>query len=48
MSLAIVELADEWALRELKIVVRGLADLRPYARELVESLRRPPSGGAAE
>ena len=39
MSLAVVELADDWALRELKIVVRGLEGLRPYARELVESLR---------
>jgi DNA-binding transcriptional LysR family regulator len=39
MSLAIIELADDWALRELKIVVRSLEDLRPYARELVESLR---------
>jgi DNA-binding transcriptional LysR family regulator len=39
MSLAIVELADDWALRELKIVVRGLDELRPYARDLVASLR---------
>ena len=39
MSLAIIDLADEWALRELKIVVRAEDELRPYARELVESLR---------
>ena len=39
MSLAVVELADDWALRELKIVVRALSELRPFARELVESLR---------
>jgi DNA-binding transcriptional LysR family regulator len=39
MSLAIIELSDDWALRDLKIVVRASDDLRPYARELVESLR---------
>lgn len=39
MKLGLVELTDEWALRDLKIVVRALDDLRPYARELVESLR---------
>jgi DNA-binding transcriptional LysR family regulator len=38
--LAVIELADEWAVRDLKIVVRALDDLRPYARDLVESLRR--------
>lgn len=39
MKLGLVELADDWALRELKIVVRAEDELRPYARELVESLR---------
>jgi DNA-binding transcriptional LysR family regulator len=39
MDLAVVQLADDWALRELKIVVRADEELRPYARELVESLR---------
>lgn len=39
MRLAVIDLADEWALRELTIVVRAEADLRPYARELVEQLR---------
>jgi len=39
MSLAVIDLADDWALRELKIVVRAANELRPYARELVESLR---------
>lgn len=39
MKLALVELADDWALRELKIVVRAEDELRPYARELVESLK---------
>jgi DNA-binding transcriptional LysR family regulator len=49
MALAVIDLADDWALRELKIVVRSLADLRPYARELVEALRAeglPQSDGA--
>ena len=40
MELAIIDLSDDWALRELTIVVRAGEDLRPYARELVESLRR--------
>jgi DNA-binding transcriptional LysR family regulator len=39
MSLAVIDLADDWALRELTIVVRTEDELRPYARELVESLR---------
>lgn len=39
MSLAVIDLADDWAIRELRIVVRALGDLRPSARELVESLR---------
>jgi DNA-binding transcriptional LysR family regulator len=39
MRLAIIDLADDWALRELKIVVRSRAELRPYARELVDALR---------
>lgn len=39
MTLSIVELADEWAIRDLTIVVRADEALRPYARALVESLR---------
>lgn len=39
MALSVVELADDWAVRELKIVVRAEDELRPYARELVASLR---------
>jgi len=39
MQLAVVALADDWAARDLTIVVRAEGDLRPYARELVESLR---------
>ncbi|WP_068874984.1 MULTISPECIES: LysR substrate-binding domain-containing protein [unclassified Phenylobacterium] len=39
MSLAAIDLTDDWALRELTIVVRAADELRPYARELVESLR---------
>jgi DNA-binding transcriptional LysR family regulator len=41
MSLGVVELADDWALRELRICVRSLGELGLYARELVESLRAP-------
>ena len=39
MLLAVIDLADDWDLRELTIVVRAEAELRPYARELVDSLR---------
>jgi DNA-binding transcriptional LysR family regulator len=39
MALGVVALTDDWALRELRICVRALAELRPFARELVESLR---------
>jgi len=39
MALGVVDLTDEWARRELTICVRGLDQLAPYARELVESLR---------
>lgn len=40
MALEIAPLTDEWALRELTLCVRRLDELRPYARQLVESLRR--------
>jgi DNA-binding transcriptional LysR family regulator len=39
MAIAIVGLKDPWALRELTICVRDLADLAPSARQLVEHLR---------
>jgi len=39
MDLAVVRLADDWALRELTICVRDLEELAPFARELVEALR---------
>jgi DNA-binding transcriptional LysR family regulator len=39
MRLGVVELTDDWALRELRICVRKLDELGLYARELVESLR---------
>jgi DNA-binding transcriptional LysR family regulator len=41
MAIAPVVLSDSWALRELKICVRNLAELPPYARQLVEHLRAP-------
>lgn len=40
MALGIAPLTDDWALRELTLCVRSMDELRPYARELVESLRR--------
>ena len=39
MALAVTDLSDDWAIRELTIVVRAGVDLRPYAKALVESLR---------
>jgi DNA-binding transcriptional LysR family regulator len=39
MALGVVDLADDWAVRELTIVVRAEGELRPYARALVDSLR---------
>lgn len=45
MALGRVELADDWAVRELKICVRAMEELRPYARSLVESLRGEMSAG---
>jgi DNA-binding transcriptional LysR family regulator len=39
MAIALVDLEDSWALRELTICVRALEDLSPSARQLVEHLR---------
>jgi DNA-binding transcriptional LysR family regulator len=39
MALAIVDLSDDWAMRELNIVVRAGERLRPYAQALVDSLK---------
>ena len=41
MAIAVVALSDPWAERELTICVRSLAELPPYARDLVEHLRAP-------
>ena len=38
MAIGIVALADPWALREMKICVRGLTTLPPFARDLVDLL----------
>jgi DNA-binding transcriptional LysR family regulator len=40
MSIHLIELADEWALRELTICIRRKADLPVYARELLQRLAR--------
>jgi hypothetical protein len=39
MTIAAVGLSDAWAVRDLTICVRSVADLPPYARQLVEHLR---------
>ncbi|MBP7816639.1 MAG: LysR family transcriptional regulator [Phenylobacterium sp.] len=37
--LSVIELEDDWAVRDLTLCVRRFADLRPYAQDLVRSLR---------
>ncbi|WP_340645751.1 LysR substrate-binding domain-containing protein [Phenylobacterium sp.] len=37
--LCVIELEDDWAVRDLTLCVRRFADLRPYAQDLVRSLR---------
>lgn len=44
MAIAIVDLKDAWALRELTICIRDLADLPTSARQLVEHLREGAEG----
>jgi len=39
MAIAVVDLTDAWAVRELTICIRKLDELPPYARQLVEHLR---------
>jgi DNA-binding transcriptional LysR family regulator len=39
MAIKAVALTDAWAARELTICIRALAELPPYARQLVEHLR---------
>ena len=39
MGIATVALSDPWAARELKICIRNLKELPPYARQLVAHLR---------
>jgi len=39
MAIAVVALTDPWATRDLTICIRGLSELPPYARQLVEHLR---------
>jgi DNA-binding transcriptional LysR family regulator len=41
MQLHLIELSDEWALRNLMICVRSLRDLPIYAQDLVKSLAQP-------
>ncbi len=40
MAIAPVALTDAWAVRELTICIRSLGELPPYARQLVEHLRK--------
>src|SRR6202035_5505524 len=39
MAIAIVPLTDPWAVRDLTICIRNMAQLPLYARQLVEHLR---------
>jgi len=40
MAINVIELTDPWAVRELTICVRDLDALPPYARQLVEHMRK--------
>jgi DNA-binding transcriptional LysR family regulator len=44
MAIAVVALTDAWAMRQLTICIRSLAELPPYARQLVEHLRADAAG----
>ncbi|HVN00444.1 MAG TPA: LysR substrate-binding domain-containing protein [Caulobacteraceae bacterium] len=46
MRLDVIPLADDWALRELKLCVRDLAALKPTARRLAQALRQFPAADA--
>jgi DNA-binding transcriptional LysR family regulator len=39
MNLGIVDLTDDWAVREMAIIVRNPDELRPSARDLLDALR---------
>ena len=39
MAIKAVELTDSWALRDLTICVRDVAQLSPFARQLVEHMQ---------
>src|SRR6266567_2204236 len=39
MAIAVVDLTDPWAVRELTICIRHFSELPPYASQLVEHLR---------
>jgi DNA-binding transcriptional LysR family regulator len=43
MAIAAIDLTDAWAVRELTICIRGLSELPPFARQLVEHLRAGPA-----
>jgi DNA-binding transcriptional LysR family regulator len=47
MKLHVIELTDEWALRNLMICVRSLKDLPIYAQELVKQLMAPANKEAS-
>jgi DNA-binding transcriptional LysR family regulator len=42
LAICAVPLADEWAVRQLRLCVRSLAALPPHARRLAEHLQLPP------
>ncbi|OZI66187.1 LysR family transcriptional regulator [Bordetella genomosp. 11] len=48
MSISLIALNDPWAERKLKICVRALADLPPFARALVERLMADAAAASAE
>jgi DNA-binding transcriptional LysR family regulator len=48
LAIEAVPLADEWAVRELRLCVRALAALPPHTRQLVDHLLVPPGQSGPE
>lgn len=45
LAIEAVPIADDWAVRELRLCVRALAALPPHTRQLVDHLLAPPGAG---
>ncbi len=48
LAIAAVPIADEWAVRELRLCVRSMVELPPHTRQLVDFLLSPVKDGVLE